>query len=627
MSEIDASSETLIDGKYQILGLAGEGGSGSVQRAIDIELDRLVAIKVLLSSHAGEPHALLRLQREALLLSKMDHPHVAKIYSFGIDVQKGPYLVMEWLDGKTLSRHIASRGCMSIEEWATIARQLCDAIAYAHSQQIIHRDIKPSNILFVGTGDKPLVKIVDFGMAKPLQSAPGTITTGSNPNVATPIYASPEQYGAGSIDHRTDIYSLSCVFYEMLAGKPPYVGGTVFQTMMQKLETTAPLIPALAQYPVLEGAILKGLSPKPEDRFTSMIEYREAIEKALQQPAVPHAVQRRPATRKRPIRNRAFLFGGAIVLTLVAVGGALIVGESFNEADSEFGSRIHTWQDARKEALAAENLSRVSKRTKDQDRARKTFDHELLLIERAGSSQMSANPGPEELQHQLERIDVRLDLIHFFMRGHLQGGFIDSKVQAARHQQEAMSIIDKLEQAEFPLAAELARRKWRVLDTMAFQKTAYAEFEEGKKAAAQSLELRKQHGTATEVFAGRQRIAEVAVMAGDAKTANQALTDNFAVLRASRSPDDDEKKWALHIFLWAMANGRADQHEAFAVAIEEACTKWLPSTADPLGIRKQLLKVVCCTKHWQYMSHRWGIPEPPMAEARPMVLTRPEDQL
>src|SRR3954453_9396704 len=217
---------------YRILEKLGEGGMGAVYRAKDTKLNRDVAIKVLPEAFALDPDRLARFTREAEVLASLNHPNIAAIY--GVEERA---LILELVDGPTLADRIAA-GALPIEEAVAIARQIAEALEYAHEKGVVHRDLKPANIKVTPSGQ---VKVLDFGLAKALvQEAPAgdprvspTMTMGSTMAGAimgTAAYMSPEQAKGKPVDRRADIWSFGVVLAEMLTGRQFYSGETVAET-------------------------------------------------------------------------------------------------------------------------------------------------------------------------------------------------------------------------------------------------------------------------------------------------------------------------------------------------------------------------------------------------------------
>ncbi len=206
--------------QLEILGLLGRGGMGAVYKARQISLDRLVAIKILPPEFGRDPQFVERFTREAKALAKLTHPQIVTVYDFG-QTDDLLYIMMEYVNGTTL-RHLMQARKLSPAEALVIVPQLCDALQYAHNEGVVHRDIKPENILL---DQKRTVKIADFGLAKLAVgdgNADETNLTQSRQILGTPRYMAPEQLQGGqAVDHRSDIYALGVVFYEMLTGEVP----------------------------------------------------------------------------------------------------------------------------------------------------------------------------------------------------------------------------------------------------------------------------------------------------------------------------------------------------------------------------------------------------------------------
>ncbi|MFZ0463571.1 MAG: protein kinase [Candidatus Acidiferrales bacterium] len=230
-------------GAYEVAGAIGAGGMGEVYRARDMRLGREVALKVLPEAFAQDAERLARFRREAQVLASLNHPNIAAIYGFE-DSGGVHALVMELVEGPTLAERIKT-GAIPIDEALPIARQICEALEYAHERGVIHRDLKPANIK-LASNDKlaanDAVKILDFGLAKALESDAASVDISSSPTISrmatqagiilgTAAYMSPEQAKGKSVDRRTDIWAFGCVLYEMLTGKMAFRGETVTDTL------------------------------------------------------------------------------------------------------------------------------------------------------------------------------------------------------------------------------------------------------------------------------------------------------------------------------------------------------------------------------------------------------------
>jgi serine/threonine protein kinase len=216
-------------GAYEILGLLGTGGMGEVYRARDTRLGRTVAIKILSSEHGWDAQARDRFEREARTISTLDHPHICALFDVG-DEQGTPYLVMPCLDGETLADRLR-KGALPFDGALRIGVAIADALAAAHRAGIVHRDVKPGNVMLTKNG----VRLLDFGLAKPVVSTPGpaaSIAATEAPLTArgslsgTFEYMAPEQLEGSRVDARSDIWALGCVLYEMVSGRKAFGGGS-----------------------------------------------------------------------------------------------------------------------------------------------------------------------------------------------------------------------------------------------------------------------------------------------------------------------------------------------------------------------------------------------------------------
>jgi eukaryotic-like serine/threonine-protein kinase len=234
----------IVADRYRILSTLGEGGMGRVYLAEHIRMGRQCAVKVISPALASTDAAVARFNREAANASQINHPNVVQVYDFGEGPNHTLYLAMEYVEGETITSIIGREGPLPLRRAAMIARQVADALGAAHHRGIVHRDLKPDNILVTRQFDgNELVKVVDFGIAKTVQSdsasdAPGgqTVTT-VGVSVGTPEYMSPEQLAGERLDTRTDIYSLGVVFFHMLTGDLPYPRVTSRENLIRRLMT------------------------------------------------------------------------------------------------------------------------------------------------------------------------------------------------------------------------------------------------------------------------------------------------------------------------------------------------------------------------------------------------------
>jgi len=264
-------------GQYKILAPIGEGGMGMVYRALDTELRRDIAVKVLPPDLARDREFVTRFMREAETAAGLDHPNIVTIYNVGH--RDGIYyLAMQLLSGQALNQMLRQGEPLSHPRVVRIIQQLASALDYAHGRGIIHRDIKPGNIM-IGAND--YVTLMDFGIAKALNRSKITRT---GTMIGTPEYMAPEQFTGESIDARSDVYALSIVLYEMLTGCVPFTGETpVAVSHGHVYQQPAPLRQHNARIPpTVEHVVLRGLAKRPEARYASAGALAQALEAALQ---------------------------------------------------------------------------------------------------------------------------------------------------------------------------------------------------------------------------------------------------------------------------------------------------------------------------------------------------------
>jgi serine/threonine protein kinase len=281
------SSETL--GSYRLIDKLGAGGMGEVWRAEDTKLLRPVAIKILSERIASDPEWKERFLREARTIAQMNHRNIATIYSFEQEGDK-VFIAMELVEGESLATVLA-RGALQPVEAVRIVKHVAEALAEAHDKGVVHRDVKPDNVII----GKRVVKVLDFGIAKQLISSTASPTlTQAGLIVGTPFYMSPEQALGRPVDARSDLFSLGVVLYEALAGKRPFEGESVTETMMNiimqeatELSAVAPRVPA-----ALVEIVGRALQKKPERRYGSAGEMVDALARVdFKQPAVRPAVK------------------------------------------------------------------------------------------------------------------------------------------------------------------------------------------------------------------------------------------------------------------------------------------------------------------------------------------------
>ena len=265
-----------INERYQIIKTIGEGGMANVYLALDIILNRYVAVKVLRGDLADDEKFVRRFQREALSASKLSHPNIVEMYDVGED-NGNYYIVMEYIDGKTLKSLVKKRGALTLPEVIDIMTQLLSAVICAHDSYIIHRDIKPQNVLILEDGR---VKITDFGIAMALNSNELTQT---NSVMGSVHYLPPEQANGSGSTIKSDIYSLGILMYELLTGKIPFKGDNAVEIAIKHMKDPIPSV--CNQFPdipqSIENIILKACAKNPKNRYDSAREMYEDIKNSL----------------------------------------------------------------------------------------------------------------------------------------------------------------------------------------------------------------------------------------------------------------------------------------------------------------------------------------------------------
>ena len=281
---IDTLIGTTLADKYQILEKLGAGGMGLVYKAKHLLMKRLVAIKLMLPQFAASATALKRFRQEAQAASHLNHPNILKVYDFGVTPQGLPYLVMDLLEGTNLSAELTKHNYLPLDRALNIFVQTCAALHHAHQKGVIHRDLKPGNIMMVDYDDHhDVVQIVDFGMAKILSAMDGENEelTKTGEVFGSPMYMSPEQCMGRELDGRSDIYSLGCVMYRTLTGKPAVAGASAMECF-NKHATALPagfaeVAPELMLPPSLEAIIFKAMAKEVEGRQESMAQLRDEL--------------------------------------------------------------------------------------------------------------------------------------------------------------------------------------------------------------------------------------------------------------------------------------------------------------------------------------------------------------
>jgi serine/threonine-protein kinase len=270
-------------GKYRITGVLGEGAMGVVYRGFDPDIRRLVALKTIRRQAAGDvggsvAESAARFRNEAQAAGRLQHPGIVSVYDFGDDGRIA-YIAMEYVEGRTLAHYLANRTRFSEADMASLVGQLLDGLQHAHDHGVWHRDVKPSNVIITPQGR---AKIADFGIARTENSG----LTMANSVLGTPMYMAPEQFTGRNIDHRVDLYATGVLLYQLVAGRPPFVGSP--EVLMYKVVNDLPPPPSTvdgdSRSARFDALVQRALAKDPAQRFTAATAFRQALAEALGQP-------------------------------------------------------------------------------------------------------------------------------------------------------------------------------------------------------------------------------------------------------------------------------------------------------------------------------------------------------
>jgi beta-lactam-binding protein with PASTA domain/predicted Ser/Thr protein kinase len=391
------TTEHKLGGRYQLGAVIGHGGMAEVHRGRDVRLGRDVAIKLLRADLARDPAFHGRFRREAQSAASLNHPAIVAVYDTG-EERTGdtvaPYIVMEYVEGRTLRDVLASEGRMLPQRALEITAQICAALEQAHRAGIVHRDIKPGNVMLTPAGE---VKVMDFGIARAVTGASATMTQ-TAAVIGTAHYLSPEQARGEHVDARSDIYSTGCLLYELLTGAPPFTGDTPVAVAYQHVRED-PLPPSHLEpdvSPSMDAIVFKAMAKNPANRYQTAGEMRADLERALAGAPVEAApvltedtttVLPPPATTvlvRQPLQRRR---GRAAAYTLLGLAAVLVFIVALllmrNLLNGTSGGDVNTpdvvglsLADARAQ-LAAKGL-RVGKVTQQYDNSGKYAAGEVL---------------------------------------------------------------------------------------------------------------------------------------------------------------------------------------------------------------------------------------------------------
>ena len=284
------STPRLLSNRYELGETLGYGGMSEVHHGHDVRLGREVAIKILRADLARDPQFQERFRREAQNAAALNHPAIVAVYDTGeTNTEFGPlpYIVMEYVEGRTLRDIVKTEGPMSQKRAMEVMADVCAALDFSHRHGIVHRDVKPANVMITKNG---AVKVMDFGIARAMHDGQSAMTQ-TAAVIGTAQYLSPEQARGESVDARSDVYAAGCVLYELITGEPPFTGDSpvavAYQHVREDPNPPSSVNPAVA--PELDAVVLKALAKGPANRYQSAAEMRSDLVRTLsgQRPAAP----------------------------------------------------------------------------------------------------------------------------------------------------------------------------------------------------------------------------------------------------------------------------------------------------------------------------------------------------
>jgi tetratricopeptide (TPR) repeat protein len=322
---------SLLAGRYQIVKLLGEGGMGAVYRAHDIELEREVAVKVIRPELARNAQVLQRFKQELILARQVAHRNIIRIFDLG-QAEGMRFITMEFIEGQDVAQILEKRGKLPPPEAAAIIAQVARGLKAAHAEGVVHRDLKPQNIMIDAQGK---ASVMDFGIARSMDASSMTRTGAL---LGTPTYMSPEQAQGVKVDARSDLYTLGIIFYELLAGKPPFEADNPMATLVKRIqEKPRPLLEVEPTVPaILNQLVMKMLATKPEDRQQSAMQVLEDLDAYEAQRTGHTTAVSKPAAAPAGI---PIVYVVAAMVFLFALGGWLYTRKGTTPPPGSVGRR------------------------------------------------------------------------------------------------------------------------------------------------------------------------------------------------------------------------------------------------------------------------------------------------
>ncbi|HTL51950.1 MAG TPA: bifunctional serine/threonine-protein kinase/formylglycine-generating enzyme family protein [Planctomycetota bacterium] len=333
-----SSSSGLFGQKFQIQKKLGEGGMGAVYKALDVKLNRLVAIKVLQASVAGNEMFKSRFQKEARSQAKFNHPNIVLLYDSDFTSEGQPYMVMEFIEGMPLDEFLRQNGALPLDRLMALFSQICSGVAVAHHEQVIHRDLKPANLMLTkdATGQE-VIKILDLGLAKMVEAATGQDepqtqktmgATQAGMVLGTPQYMSPEQATGGDVDCRTDVYALGMILCEMTTGKLPYNATSAMQWIAKQIsevpQPPSKIRPDLKLPKALDTVFNKAVSKEASERYATAQDMYQDLVHQLAEEGYSYGQGKSSIVIIKQKSNAGLVL--LLILMLLVLGGAAVGG-------------------------------------------------------------------------------------------------------------------------------------------------------------------------------------------------------------------------------------------------------------------------------------------------------------